>query len=81
MDYGLLHAVLESIRVSKAVDHLVENAKVTEVDETAKDAEEFSPPCPLALAGARDGVKVYTGYPVASYGASQCIACGHRTFV
>lgn len=24
---------------SKAVDHLVENAKVTEVDETAKDAE------------------------------------------
>ncbi|MFR3925099.1 MAG: trigger factor, partial [Collinsella sp.] len=29
----------ESIRRSKAVDHLVENAKVTEVDETAKDAE------------------------------------------
>ncbi|MFQ7392069.1 MAG: hypothetical protein ACLRM9_01205 [Collinsella aerofaciens] len=25
--------------VAKAVDHLVENAKVTEVDETAKDAE------------------------------------------
>ena len=32
-------AVRESIRRSKAVDHLVENAKVTEVDETAKDAE------------------------------------------
>lgn len=31
--------VRESIRRSKAVDHLVENAKVTEVDETAKDAE------------------------------------------
>lgn len=30
--------VRESIRRSKAVDHLVENAKVTEVDETAKDA-------------------------------------------
>ncbi len=78
---GRMPAVRESIRRSKAVDHLVENAKVTEVDETAKDAGQFSPPCPRALACARDGVKLYTGYPVASYGASQCIACGHRTFV
>lgn len=36
---GRMPAVRESIRRSKAVDHLVENAKVTEVDETAKDAE------------------------------------------
>ena len=36
---GRMPAVRESIRRSKAVDHLVENAKVTEVDETVKDAE------------------------------------------
>ena len=36
---GRMPAVRESIRRSKAVDHLVESAKVTEVDETAKDAE------------------------------------------
>lgn len=36
---GRMPAVRESIRRSKAVDHLVENAQVTEVDETAKDAE------------------------------------------
>ena len=36
---GRMPAVRESIRRSKAVDHLVENVKVTEVDETAKDAE------------------------------------------
>ena len=36
---GRMPAVRESIRRSKTVDHLVENAKVTEVDETAKDAE------------------------------------------
>ena len=36
---GRMPAVRESIRRSKAVDYLVENAKVTEVDETAKDAE------------------------------------------
>ncbi len=36
---GRMPAVRESIRRSKAVDHLVENAKVTVVDETAKDAE------------------------------------------
>ena len=36
---GRMPAVRESIRRSKAVDHLVENAQVTEVDEAAKDAE------------------------------------------
>ncbi len=33
---GRMPAVRDSIRRSKAVDWLVENAKVTEVDETAK---------------------------------------------
>ena len=36
---GRMPAVRDSIRRSKAVDHLVENAKVTEVDEYAKKAE------------------------------------------
>ena len=36
---GRIPAVRDSIRRSKACDWLVENAKVTEVDETAKDAE------------------------------------------
>ncbi|HIU05528.1 MAG TPA: trigger factor [Candidatus Coprousia avicola] len=36
---GRMPAVRDSIRRSKAVDWLVENAQVTEVDETAKDAE------------------------------------------
>ncbi len=36
---GRMPAIRDSIRRSKACDHLVENAKVTEVDETAKDAE------------------------------------------
>ena len=36
---GRMPAVRDSIRRSKAVNWLVENAKVTEVDETAKDAE------------------------------------------
>ena len=37
---GRMPAVRDSIRRSKAVDWLVENAKVTEVDEYAKkDAE------------------------------------------
>ncbi len=36
---GRMPAVRESIRRSKAVDSLVENAKVTEVDEAAKAAE------------------------------------------
>ncbi|MDO4596210.1 MAG: trigger factor [Coriobacteriaceae bacterium] len=38
---GRMPAIRDSIRRSKAVDHLVENAKVTEVDEAAKakDAE------------------------------------------
>ena len=36
---GRIPALRDSIRRSKAVDHLVENAKVTEVDATAKDAE------------------------------------------
>ncbi len=37
---GRMPAVRESIRRSKAVDSLVENAKVTEVDEAAKAADE-----------------------------------------
>ncbi len=36
---GRMPAVRDSIRRSKAVNWLVENAKVSEVDETAKDAE------------------------------------------
>ena len=38
-DEGRMPAVRDSIRRSKAVDWLVENAKVTEVDEFAKTAE------------------------------------------
>ena len=37
---GRMPAIRDSIRRSKAVDWLVENAKVTEVDEAAKAAEE-----------------------------------------
>ena len=37
---GRMPAIRDSIRRSKAVDWLVENAKVTEVDEAAKEAEE-----------------------------------------
>ena len=36
---GRLPAIRDSIKRTKALDWLVENAKVTEVDETAKDAE------------------------------------------
>ena len=36
---GRMPAIRDSIRRSKAVDHLVENDKVTEVDEAAKAAE------------------------------------------